>query len=96
MPCRSVVLKAFKRMFSRSKEGSSVSANEAELRLKALKARLAKNKSEAKRVYSELEKTKNLSADRKAEGKARLRALEAERKDIVSEMKGMRRRLPKH
>ena len=90
------VLKAIKRLFGSGHQGpAGVSPEQAEIRLKALKARLAKNKSEAKRVYSEIEKTKNLSPDRKAEGKARLKELETERKDIVREMKGLHKRLPK-
>ena len=91
-----MVFRAIKRLFGGSHEGpAGVSPEQAELRLKALKARLAKNKSEAKRVYSEVEKAKNLSPERKAEGKARLKELEAERKDIVRDMKGLHRRLPK-
>jgi hypothetical protein len=91
-----VVFRAIKRLFGGAHEGpAGVSPEQAELRLKALKARLAKNKSEAKRVYSEIEKTKNLSPERKAEGKARLKELEAERKDILRDMKGLHKRLPK-
>ena len=91
-----MVFRAIKRLFGGSHEGpAGVSPEQAELRLKGLKARLAKNKGEAKRVYSELEKTKNLSPERKVEGKARLKELETERKEIVREMKGLHRRLPK-
>jgi hypothetical protein len=90
------VFRVFKRLFGSGHEGpAAVSPEQAEIRLKALKAKLAKNKSEAKRVYSEIEKTKNLSPDRKAEGKARLKELEAERKDLVREMKALHKRLPK-
>ena len=91
-----MVFHRIRRLFGRGHEGpAGVSPEQAELRLKALKARLAKNKSEAKRVYSEIEKTKNLAPERKAEGKARLKELETERKEMVREMKALHRRLPK-
>lgn len=90
------MFRAIKRLFGGSHEGpAGVSPEQAEIRLKALKARLAKNKGEAKRVYSEIEKSKTITPERKAEGKARLRELETERKDIVKEMKGLHKRLPK-
>ena len=90
------MFRSLKRLFTRGHEGpAGVSPEQAELRLKALKARLSKNKSEAKRIYSEVEKSKNLSPERKAEGKARLKELETERKEMVREMKGLQRRLPK-
>ncbi|HEX2022987.1 MAG TPA: hypothetical protein VHH36_09740 [Candidatus Thermoplasmatota archaeon] len=91
-----MVFRAIRRIFGKSHEGpAGVSPDQAEIRLKALKARLAKNKSEAKRLYSEVEKTKNLSPERKAEAKTRLKALETDRKEILAEMKALHRRLPK-
>lgn len=91
-----MVFHAIKRLFGGSHEGpAGISPEQAELRLKALKARVAKNKSEAKRVYSEIEKTKNLTPERKAEGKARLKELETERKEMLRQMKGLHKRLPK-
>lgn len=72
-----------------------MSPDQAEIRLKGLKGRLAKNKSEAKRLYSENEKTKHLDPAKKAENKTRLKALEDERNDILREMKTLHKRLPK-
>lgn len=93
---RGVVFRAIKRLFGGSHEGpAGISPEQAELRLKALKARLAKNKSEAKRVYSEVEKSKAMTPERRAEGKARLKELESDRKDILRDMKALHRRLPK-
>lgn len=90
------MFRTLKRIFSRGHEGpAGVSPEQAEIRLKALKGRLSKNKGEAKRLYSEVEKTKNLSPERKAEAKARLKALEDERKEILREMKGLQKRVPK-
>ena len=90
-----MVFKAIRRVFGRSHEGpAKVSPEQAEIRLKALKARLAKNKSEAKRLSSENEKVKALAPDKKAANKARLKELEDERKEILREMKGLRKRLP--
>ena len=82
-------------MLTRGKEGGSVSPEQAEMRLKALKGQLAKNKSEAKRLFSEVEKSKHMSAEQKAEHKARLKELDAEKSDLLKEMKAMQRRLPK-
>lgn len=91
-----MVFKAIRRIFGSSHEGpASVSPEQAEIRLKALKARLAKNKSEAKRRSSEVEKVKHLAPETKAEHKARLKALEDEKKEIVREMKALHKRLPK-
>lgn len=93
---RAVVFRAIKRLFGGSHEGpAGVSPEQAELRIKALKARLSKNKGEAKRVYSEMEHAKSMTPERKAEGKARLKELDHERKDILREMKGLHKRLPK-
>ena len=90
------VFRSLKRLFGRSHEGpAGVSPEQAEIRLKSLKGRLAKNKSEAKRLYSENEKTKHLDPAKKAENKARLKALEDERDDILKEMKVLHKRLPK-
>lgn len=89
------VFRAIKRLFGGHEGPANVSPEQAEIRLKALKARVAKNKSEAKRVYSELEKSKHVTPERKAEGKARLKELEVERKELLREMKGLHRRLPK-
>lgn len=72
-----------------------MSAAQAEMRLKALKAQLAKNKSEAKRLFSENEKSKTTSAEKKAANKARLKELDREKSDLVKEMKAMQRRIPK-
>lgn len=90
-----VVFRALKRLFGGHEGPANVSPEQAEIRLKALKGRLAKNKSDAKRLYSETEKTKNLSPERKAENKAKLKVLEDERSDILRDMKGLRKRLPK-
>lgn len=91
-----VVLNALKRIFGKSHEGpAAVSPAEAEIRLKALKAQLAKNKAEAKRLSSAVEKNPTLSAEQKASHKQRLRQLEADRKPIVAEMKVLHKRLPK-
>lgn len=91
-----MVIRHIKRLFGKSHEGpAGVSPDQAELRLKALKARLAKNKSEAKRISSEVEKAKHLAPDKRAEHKARLRELETDRKEILAEMKGLHKRLPK-
>lgn len=91
-----MVLHRIKRLFGRGHEGpAGVSPEDAERQLKALKARLAKNKSESKRLFSEVEKSKHLDPDKKAEHKARLKALDVEKKEIVSQMKSLQRRLPK-
>lgn len=91
-----MVLDRIRRIFGRSHTGpATVSPEQAELRLKALKARLAKNKSEAKRLFSQTEKSPNVTPEKKAENKARLKQLETERKEYLAEMKALRRRLPK-
>lgn len=90
-----MVFDALRRMLSRGKEGGSVSAEQAEMRLKALKAQLVKNKSEAKRLFSENQKSASISVERKAANKARLKELDREKADILKEMKAMQRRLPK-
>lgn len=91
-----MVLHRIKRLFGRGHEGpAGVSPEEAEVRLKGLKGRLMKNKTEAKRLFSEVEKAKNLSPDVKASHKARLKELEREKKDILADMKSLQRRLPK-
>lgn len=91
-----MVLNAIRRIFGRSHEGpAAVSPEQADIRLKALKAKLAKNKSEAKRLSSQVEKSPLLKPETKAAHKARLAELEGERKDIVREMKILRKRLPK-
>lgn len=91
-----LVIDKLRRMLGRGKEGASVSAEQAEMRLKALKGQLVKNKSEAKRLFSENEKTKTLSPEKKAANKARLKELDREKADIIKEMKAMQRRIPKH
>lgn len=91
-----MVLHRIKRLFGRGHEGpASVSPEEAELRLKGLKGRLARNKTESKRLFSEVQKAKHLAPETKAAHKARLKELETEKKEIVAEMKGLQRRLPK-
>ena len=90
-----MVIDRLKRLFGGHEGPSSVSPEQAEIRLKALKARLMKNKSEAKRLHSEVERAKHLSPDQKAEHKARLKELETERKEMLRDMKGLHKRLPK-
>lgn len=93
---RRVVLHRIRRLFGAGHQGpAAVSPEEAETRLKGLKGRLMKNKSEAKRLFSEVEKAKNLSTERRVEHKARLKELDAEKKQILSEMKALQKRLPK-
>ena len=91
-----MVVRALKRLFGGSHEGpAAVSPEQAELRLKGLKARVVKNKSEAKRISSSMNLARNVSAEKKAETKARLKELEAERKEMLKEMKALHKRLPK-
>lgn len=91
-----VVLNALRRIFGRSHAGpAAVSPEQADIRLKSLKAKLVKNKGEAKRLSSLVEKQATLKPETKAQHKARLVELERERKDIVREMKGLHKRLPK-
>lgn len=91
-----MVIRHIKRLFGGSHEGpATTSPEQAELRLKAVKARVAKNKSEAKRLSSEVEKAKHLDPATKAAHKARLKVLEDERKEMVREMKALHKRLPK-
>jgi hypothetical protein len=90
-----VVIRAIKRLFGGHEGPSSVSPEQAEIRLKGLKAKLVKNKSETKRLTSEVNKAKHLSADQKATHKARLKELETERKDLTREMKSLHKRIPK-
>ena len=91
-----VVLHRIKRLFGRGHQGpASVSPEEAEVRLKGLKGRLMKNKTESKRLFSELERAKHLDPGQKAAHKARLKELDAEKKDILSDMKALQKRLPK-
>lgn len=91
-----MVLNRIKRLFGGGHAGpAAVSPEQAESRLKGLKGRLMKNKSEAKRLFSETEKAKHISPEQKAEHKARLRELEAEKKEILRDMKGLQKRLPK-
>lgn len=92
---RPVVIRAIKRLFGGSEGPAGISPEQAEIRMKGLKAQLTKNKSEAKRLTSELNLAKNVGADRKAEAKARLKELEDERKGILKEMKSLQKRLPK-
>lgn len=82
-------------MLTRGKEGTSVSPDQAEMRLKALKGQLSKNKSEAKRLFSEVEKSKSMDAAQKSAHKSRLKELDREKADIIKEMKAMQRRIPK-
>lgn len=91
-----VVLHRLRRFFTRAHEGpAGVPPEQAEIRLKSLKGQLVKNKNEAKRLASEVNKAKHLDAGTKAAHKERLKLLETERKDIVREMKALHRRLPK-
>ena len=91
-----MVLRALKRLFGGSHEGpAAVSPEQAELRLKGLKARVVKNKNEAKRLSSAVNLGKNVTADKKADTKTRLKELEAERKELLREMKALHKRLPK-
>jgi hypothetical protein len=93
---RPVVIRAIKRLFGKGHEGpAGMSPEQAEVRLKGLKAQLTKNKSETKRISSSLNLAKNITPDKKAEGKARLKELDVERKEILREMKALHRRLPK-
>lgn len=72
-----------------------MSPEQAEIRLKSLKGQLTKNKGEAKRLSSEVERAKHLEPATKAAHKTRLKVLESERKEILREMKGLHKRLPK-
>ncbi|MEA3198887.1 MAG: hypothetical protein QOE90_315 [Thermoplasmata archaeon] len=90
-----MVIRAIKRLFGGSEGPAGMSPEQAEIRLKGLKAQLTKNKSEAKRLSSESNLAKNLSAEKKAANKARLKELESERKDVLREMKALQKRLPK-
>jgi len=90
-----VVIRAIKRLFGGSEGPAGLSPEQAEIRMKGLKSQVAKNKGEAKRISSELNLAKNVSPERKAEGKARLKELDAERKDLVRQMKALQKRLPK-
>jgi hypothetical protein len=90
-----MVIRAIKRLFGGSEGPAGLSPEQAEIRMKGLKAQLTKNKSETKRLSSELNLAKNLTSDRKAEGKARLKELESERKDVLRQMKALQKRLPK-
>lgn len=93
---RPVVLHRIKRLFGRGHQGpAGVSPEEAEVRLKGLKGRLMKNKTESKRLFSEVEKAKSLAPEQKAAHKKRLKELEAEKKEILADMKALQRRLPK-
>lgn len=92
---RPVVIDRIKRLFGGHQGPSNVSPEQAEIRLKGLKARLVKNKGETKRLSSEVNKAKHLSADQKAKHKSRLKELETERKDLLREMKALHKRLPK-
>jgi hypothetical protein len=89
-----MVIRTIKRLLGKSDE-AKLSPEAAEMRLKALKAQLTKNKSEAKRLSSANNLAKNLSADKKAESKARLKELDVERKEIVRSMKAVAKRIPK-
>lgn len=89
-----MVIRAIKRLFGGHEGPSSVSPEQAELRLKALKGQLTKVKGEAKRLHTQLEQQK-LSPETKASHKARMKELDAEKKEIVREMKAMQRRVPK-
>lgn len=91
-----MVLNALRRIFGKSHEGpAAVSPDQAEIRLKALKGQLTRNKSESKRLSSEVEKARHMSPEQKTAHKTRLRELEAERKDVVREMKALHKRIPK-
>lgn len=91
-----MVVRAIKRLFGRSHEGPAiVSPEQAELRLKGLKGRVVKNKSETKRLTSELNLGRNVTVERKSAAKARLKVLDAERKELLREMKALHKRLPK-
>jgi hypothetical protein len=90
-----VVIRAIKRLFGGHAGPSNVSPEQAEIRLKALKGQLTRNKTEAKRLFTEVERAKHLSPETKASHKARLKELEAEKKTIVREMKALHKRLPK-
>ena len=90
-----MVIDRIKRIFGGHQGPSSVSPEQAEIRLKALKGQIMKNKSEAKRLHSEVERAKHLSPEQKAQHKARLKELDNDRKDMLREMKGLHKRLPK-
>jgi len=91
-----VVIRAIRKLFGKSHEGpAGMSPDQAEIRLKGLKAQLTKNKSEAKRLTSDLNLSRNVTADKKAAGKTRLKELDNERKEILREMKALHKRLPK-
>lgn len=90
-----MVIRAIKRLFGGSEGPAGLSPEQAEIRLKGLKSQLTKNRSEAKRLSSESNLAKNITAEKKAANKARLKELDAERKDIVREMKALQKRLPK-
>jgi len=88
-------LDAITRLFGGNRGPVGVTPEQAEIRLKALKGQLMKNKGEAKRLHTEVERAKHLSPEQKTAHKARLRKLESERKEMLREMKALHRRLPK-
>jgi hypothetical protein len=89
-----VVFNAIKRLFGGDR-AVGVTPEQAEIRMKALKGQLMKNKGEAKRLYTEVERAKHLSPETKASHKARLKTLDSERKGILREMRSLQKRLPK-
>jgi hypothetical protein len=90
-----VVFDAIKRMFGGDRGPVNVTPEQAEIRMKALRGKVMQNKSEAKRLHTEVERAKHLSPEQKATHKARLRELESERKGMLREMKSLHKRLPK-
>lgn len=85
-----VLARLMKRLFYRPTL-PPMTTSEAEVRLKGVRAQLARNRGDSKRVASELQKKPNLTAQRKAELKARLEKLRDERVELKAELKAVRR-----
>lgn len=90
-----MVFNSIKRLFGGGRGPVGVTPEQAEIRMKALRGQVTKNKGEAKRLYTEVERAKHLSPETKAAHKARLKELETERKAMLREMKALHKRLPK-
>ena len=90
-----MVFNSIKRLFGGGSGPVGITPEQAEIRMKALKGQVMKNKGEAKRLHTEVERAKHLSPETKAAHKARLKELESERKGYIREMKALHKRLPK-
>lgn len=90
-----MVFDSIKRLFGGDRGPVGVTPEQAEIRMKALKGQVMKNKGEAKRLHTEVERAKHLSPEQKAAHKSRLRELESERKEMLRQMKALHKRIPK-